>query len=328
MSKSNFLSDRRPKILTRSSGFTLVELLVVIAIIGILVGLLLPAVQAARDAARRMSSQNNLKQLALACHNFHDARKHFPAAANFPVGRPLETYSSWIVPILPYIEQSNLFNNFYAAPNSIAQSHGVNSPAATVIPTLIAPSDALGTTPHESFAPGVNASFPTGRYVGLTSYGCNGGTSAPLTYVDDGMFHYDTKIRIAEVVDGTSNTIMLGERYGFDRHWGALTRRAANDMRAYSAWSGGPFFSWRSTLASVGFQLPDSVAVAPPPLGSAQYFDMYYKRLMAYGSATPGGASLALTDGSVRFVSSSINHITLREFCTRKSGNVLPSDDL
>ena len=309
-------------------GFTLVELLVVIAIIGILVGLLLPAVQAAREAARRMQSQNNLKQLALACHNFHDSRKHFPAAANFPANRPLDRYSGWAVPILPYIEQNNVYNNFYAAPTTNAQSHGVNSPAATVIPTLLSPSDALGTTPHESLAPGVNANFPNGRYLGLTSYGCNGGTSAPLTYVDDGMFHYDTKIRIGDVQDGTTNTILLGERFGFDQHWGALTRRPANDMRAYSAWSGGPFFSWRSTLAPIGFRLPDSVSTSPPPLFSAQYFDLYYRRLMAYGSSAPTGASLALTDGSVRFVSSSMNLITLREFCTRNSGNVLPSDEL
>lgn len=307
-------------------AFTLVELLVVIAIIGVLVALLLPAVQAARDAARRMSSQNNLKQLALACHNHHDTKGHFPAAANYPAGKPLDTYSGWVVPLLPFIEQSAVHDAYYAAPNAIAQSHGIDSPAAAVISILIAPSDALEMTPYQSFAPGVNANYPNGRYVGLTSYGCNGGTSAPLTYVKDGVFHYDTKTRFGEITDGTTSTILIGERYGFDRHWGALTGRAENDMRAYSAWSGGPFFSWRSTLAPMNFRLPPSVATTPPASGSAEYFDLYYRRLMAYGSSHPSGGSLALCDGSVRFVSSSINLITLRELSTKSSGIAPPGD--
>lgn len=307
-------------------AFTLVELLVVIAIIGILVGLLLPAVQAAREASRRISSQNNLKQLAIACHLFHDSRNHFPAAANYPSGRPLDTYSSWIVPLLPFIEQGNVHQAFFGAPSGIAQAHGPNSPAATVIPTLLAPSDALGSTAYEAFAPGVNSNFPLGRYLGLTSYGCNGGTAAPLAYLDDGIFHYDSRVRLGDVSDGSSNTLLLGERYGFDPMWGKLTGRASNDMRPYSAWSGGPFFSWRSSMVSIGFRLPLTIETHPPASGSAEYFDLYYKRLFAYGSSSSSGASLALCDGSVRFMSSSTNLIVLRTLATRANGEMVPEE--
>ncbi len=308
-------------------AFTLIELLVVIAIIAILIGLLLPAVQKVREAAARAQSQNNLKQLSLGCHAFHDVNLGFPSAAFFPTpSNPATTYSTWVVPILPYIEQENLYRSWYSNPVATAQYNGLSGPAATVVKTLLSPSDALGSTPHEQLAPGVNPAYPNGRYVGLTSYGCNGGTSAPLAYVKDGVFHYDTRMRITDVTDGSSNTILLGERYGLDPNWGALTRRPSNDMRAYSAWAGGPFFAWRSTLSPINYRLPDSVATAPLAQFSAAYFDLYYRRLFAYGSSSSGGANLSFADGSVKFLSTNTNLITLRELSTSQSGNVLTGD--
>lgn len=308
-------------------GFTLVELLVVIAIIGILVALLLPAVQAARQAARRMSSENNLRQLAIALHNFHDTNKAFPAGANFPSPpNPRTTYGTWIIPILPFIEQMPLYDAWYADTSAAARYNGPDAPAAAVIPTLIAPADALGMTPHEQMAPGVNPNFPLGRYVGLTSYGCNGGTQAPLAHVHDGVFHYSVPVRIADITDGTSNTLLIGERYGFDRHWDALTRRGSNDMRAYSSWSGGPFFAWRTSQSPINYRLPDYVGTSPPEPFSPEYFDLYYRRLFALGSASSAGASVAFSDGSVRFLTASIDLLTLRELSTRASGNVVPGE--
>ncbi len=307
-------------------AFTLIELLVVIAIIAILIGLLLPAVQKVREAAARSQSQNNLKQLSLGCHSFHDVNLCFPAASFSPVpSNPATAYSSWIVPLLPHIEQGN-HQQWYANPVLTAWYNGPTAPAAAVIKTLLSPSDALCTTPHEQLAPGVNPTYPNGRYVGLTSYGCNGGTSAPPAQVKDGVFHYDTRTRLTDITDGTTNTILLGERYGSDPNWGALTRRPSNDMRGYSSWSGGPFFAWRSTLSPINYRLPDSVATAPPALGTPAYFDLYYRRLFAYGSSSSGGANLSFADGSVKFLSTNTNLITLRELSTSQSGNVLSGD--
>jgi prepilin-type N-terminal cleavage/methylation domain-containing protein len=304
-------------------AFTLIELLVVIAIIAVLIGLLLPAVQKVREAAARLQSQNNLKQLALACHSFHDANNAFQSAARFGATPP---YSTWIVPILPYIEQGNLYRDYTTLPSSVTNAMGKSAPAATVVKTLLAPNDALGDQPNERFAPGVNATYPNGLYFGLTSYGCNGGTAAPLTYVKDGIFHYDTQTKIPNITDGTSNTILIGERYGFDPQWAALTRTATNTMLSYSAWSGGPFFAWRTSMGPVNFRLPDSVATAPPPSGSAAYFDLYYKRIFSFSSADPAGASVALADGSVRFLATSTNLLTLKELTTMASGIVIPGD--
>ena len=315
---------------TTRAGFTLIELLVVIAIIAVLIGLLLPAVQKVREAAARAQSQNNLKQLALACHSFHDANQGLPFASfTATPSNPAQNYSTWIVPILPHIEQGNVHRAWYANPTAAAQYNGPTAPAAAVIKTLLAPSDALGTTPYEQVAPGVNPAYPNGRYVGLTSYGCNGGTAAPLAFVTDGVFHYNSQsssTRLTDITDGTSTTILLGERYGFDRNWSALTRTATNDMRAYSAWAGGPFFAWRTALTEINYRLPDSVATAPPASGSAAYFDLYYRRLFAYGSSSPSGASLALADGSVKFLATGTNLLVLRELSTRASGNVVPGD--
>jgi prepilin-type N-terminal cleavage/methylation domain-containing protein len=310
---------------TTRAAFTLIELLVVIAIIAILIGLLLPAVQKVRDAAARMQSQNNLKQLALACHSYHDVNHGLQSAAHF-TATPQPTYSTWIIPILPYIEQDNLYRAYYGTPSSVSNTMGPAAPAATVVKTLLAPSDALGDRPYERFAPGANATYPNGLYFGLTSYGCNGGTAAPLTYVKDGVFHYDTQTKLTDITDGTTNTILIGERYGFDKHWAALTRTARNEMVAYSSWSGGPFFAWRTAMAEVNYRLPDSIATSPPASGSAAYFDLYYKRVFSYGSASMSGASVAFADGSVKFLSTNTNLLTLRELSTMASGVVVPGE--
>src|SRR5947209_12938172 len=123
----------------RRRAFTLVELLVVIAIIGVLVALLLPAVQAAREAARRMRCQNNLKQIGIACHNFHDAMGELPRAFSPTTGL------SWQVNILPYIELGNLYNNFDTTTNNFVHTAPMrNDPNGLVIvPTYQCPSCAV-----------------------------------------------------------------------------------------------------------------------------------------------------------------------------------------
>lgn len=216
-------------------GFTLVELLVVIATIGVLVGLLLPAVQAAREAARRMQCSNNLKQLSLAVHNFESARKRFPVNQIGPgkadmSGGYSSGYFSWIVPILPFFEQGNLYSQFDLLTNNgdgnsykVSSSHPHAAAVASRIETLLCPSGTpsfnnaviLGSANPAPSNYTANAGWPS------YSQGYAGERSAPGTF--NGViplhnpssvvgWHGSNHLGFASVTDGTSNTVLLSER--------------------------------------------------------------------------------------------------------------------
>ena len=224
-----------------SAGFTLVELLVVIAIIGILVGLLLPAVQAARESARRMQCSNNLKQLGLALHNYHDSHKVFPlnmAGGGVRGGTNCTSgFYSWLTYILPQIEQANIYNtidfsvemadagschNVFDA--SISASHVNAAAARVVVPTFLCPSDpaghdnaaAMGTSNPASDSYAGNAGWPS------WSRGIGGERSAPnapynglITLATPALnvpWHPRKGVRFADVTDGLSNTTAISER--------------------------------------------------------------------------------------------------------------------
>jgi len=197
----------------RRQGFTLIELLVVIAIIAVLIGLLLPAVQKVREAAARAKSQNNLKQIALAVHNYNDAYQgKLPALTDVGTGAPIGWgYNSLFFNILPYVEQDNVYRIFQkSTPALYARNTGTPQGAAkTIIPTFLSPADStasngttmtLPTLPNITNQPSntaiTNAEFAT------TSYAANG-------YV----FRSNTGGLPRTFVDGTSNTIMFAERY-------------------------------------------------------------------------------------------------------------------
>src|SRR5262249_49781922 len=139
-----------PRARNRSAAFTLIELLVVIAIIAILIGLLLPAVQKVRAAAARAQCQNNLKQIGLACHNFHDANQGYPTLY------PTDKFTPWMVQLSPFLEQNPFYNQWLAATSTVSNplqaiqaeaKGGPNSLYATVIPSLICPADPLPSPP-------------------------------------------------------------------------------------------------------------------------------------------------------------------------------------
>ena len=219
------------------NGFTLVELLVVIAIIGVLVALLLPAVQAAREAARRTSCQNNLRNVGLAMQSYHDAHSAFPAPASTPppdrrvisVGTDQNLLGTWTVDILPYIEQQNLADRIQLAFSQgspvFRMADQVNAAAVdTDIPLFLCPSDgALGAR----FIGG--PSYASDRSWARLNYGYNGfqflpltpefralleGDDHPLLEVIDfnvGIGYLNTGYSIGQITDGTTNTIMLAE---------------------------------------------------------------------------------------------------------------------
>jgi prepilin-type N-terminal cleavage/methylation domain-containing protein len=214
---------------SRASGFTLVELLVVIAIIGVLVALLLPAVQAAREAARRMSCQNKMRQLGLALHNYHDQHLTFPPgvilfpqSANAavlcpPRGGTAQTGASWLVMVLPNLEQTNMqsqFNfgqRFVGRFNLISQSPTNGAAQFRAYPQVKCPSDPkalLNGTVVTNYlgvaGGGCDVLNPASCPGGVPSADCQGG--AGRLYFSNGILFINSNVRMANVTDGTSNT--------------------------------------------------------------------------------------------------------------------------
>lgn len=308
----------------KRSGFTLVELLVVIAIIGILVALLLPAIQAARAAARRAQCLNNLKQIGIACLNFHDAKKAFPPGVCLPVGsnsgeifpsscpggkaegcppQPIPgKWGSWMSWILPYMEESSLYANLNLNGREYPYCTGPTSPGATIISGYICPSDE---------ATQKVIVYSNTYYFGINSYFGNAGTKAwPVTLAKfDGVIFYNSKIRIAKVADGTSHTFLVGERYSFDPTWNLSTPLA--DWRGWA---------WANYNSGQDY-LCDSAA----PINSTAAQINTDARRTNFGSGHPGGANFAMCDGSVQFntLASSGDLITLQRLSIRNDGEVI-----
>ena len=282
---------------TTRAGFTLVELLVVIAIIGVLVALLLPAVQAAREAARRMKCTASERQIALALHNYHDIYQRFPAGQYFCkippcIDRPQWWQGwGWSASILPYIEQGALagqFNfslNLYDPPN-------VNL-IATPVKLFHCPSDK---SRRSEIPPSGVATAP--QRLATSNYCGNGGSFSNSFETDvvaqdelwtNGVLRRDSKHRIAEITDGTSNTFLLGEVTHFNFTW---------DPTMYGHWDV-PSGTACCTLALVRH---GNQPLNPPPTANN-----VVKR-EGFHSYHPGGANFALCDGSVRFISETINN--------------------
>jgi prepilin-type N-terminal cleavage/methylation domain-containing protein/prepilin-type processing-associated H-X9-DG protein len=275
-------------------GFTLVELLVVIAIIGVLVALLLPAVQTAREAARRMKCGSHLRQMGLAIQNYNDVHKRYPS------GFTRFHSWGWAVMILPYVEQANLHNQLATDSRNWQP---IDNGADPVLLTRLQTKIPLYRCPSDN-APDINAKrLVGGRQFGLSNYAATNGSllfqhlgewydaesvpGNPATYVGgNGVIFMDSKIDLREITDGTSNTLLIGEReYRF--HNAAL-------------WAG-------TTNVNGGY------ANRHYNLGTAGYTDLGRDHKInglntnAYGSNHPGGAQFAFCDGSVHFLSQTLS---------------------
>jgi prepilin-type N-terminal cleavage/methylation domain-containing protein/prepilin-type processing-associated H-X9-DG protein len=322
---------------TGSAAFTLIELLVVIAIIGVLIALLLPAVQKVRAAAARAQCQNNLKQIGLACHNYHDTYQGFPPQNN--------SVGLWVILLSPYLEQDPFYQQWLATltasvPRTAQTLGGPNSLQATVIKTLVCPADALPSPAStEIFPPGLSQSMPDGCYSGLTSYGPNTGTRGWASYydppqIDDGVFRVLTTqaVRIADITDGASSTISFGEGYHGDPLWKTFADKCmydpsinVDDMSQMAGWVFDDTVA-RNASVPINWQLMPSLVDGDFTRWSTQCRDLQYKRLGAYGSGHVGGANVAFADGSVRFLRDNISLKTLQALSTRAGGEVIAED--
>ena len=326
---------------TATGGFTLVELLVVIAIIGIMVGLLLPAVQAAREAARRMSCSNNLKQIGLALHNYHDTYRYFPPGGVY--ARDL-TSDSWSVQarLLPQLEQANLqdlidWNRPYAQQGIVA---------STRVPTYLCPSEL-----NDRRRPDPSPSDPNFAHYPL-NYGINSGE----WFVFDprngsggtGLVYPNSRTNFASVLDGTSNMLAFSEVKAYTPYLrdggnpsgpGQPSPTLPAEVTAlggsfkpdsgHTEWVDGRVHqSGFTTAFTPNTQVPFTIG------GTAYDVDFNSSRegkttdLPTYAAVTsrsrhPGGVQVGMVDGSVQFVSESIDLVNWRALGSRGGGEVV-----
>jgi prepilin-type N-terminal cleavage/methylation domain-containing protein/prepilin-type processing-associated H-X9-DG protein len=312
---------------SRRNAFTLVELLVVIAIIGVLVGLLLPAVQAARESARRTQCTNNLKQIGVALINHHDAYRHFPPGyqANVPYVDGLDDTKpgwGWAFFILPYMEEINVFN--MVKQNLPIQDTAHSSVIRQRFSAFLCPSDL---TPDDAFP----ISDESGNLVATAtpaSYAaCIGGDESDATANKClGIFYRNSRTRIAEITDGTSKTILVGER-----SWSNAKGIWAGAM------SGGRIARGEQnpcpTTGESSYPAPNLV-LAHTHLNNASTDED--GGLDDFSSRHVDGSNFVFADGSVRFLPSvsgdntdgsfTADSVIFQGLGTRSNGEIVPGD--
>ena len=323
-------------------AFTLIELPVVIAIIAVLIGLLLPAVQKVREAASRLKCQNNLKQIGVALHNYEGVTGRYPAGYVSTPGvgfRDPQTGDSgpgwgWLVSLMPYVEQDNLYRSLKL---DLPCWHADNTAAVkTVVPGFLCPS-ATGNTPTVGVTDldmnvWQNAVFARANYV--HNVGWNDIWSAPATtdYEDpvrgcNGAMYRNSKVRVADVTDGLSNTVFGGERtpYLADAVWAGVVPGAKHYSynQFASSGTGGPGVNYDNAGSYVGANSGPSIYESPqiihPPNSAVGHTDQMH-------SQHTGGANVLFGDGSVRFIRDGIPLSLFRDLSSRNGGEVVGGD--
>ncbi len=339
----------------RRDGITLVEVSVVIAIIAVLLGLLLPGVQAAREAARRMRCQNQLNQLGLAVHQFESATKQLPPGlTTFVSAQPRDWYGNTMFAyLLPHVEQQSVYEQWdwsetYEAairntrdPADLgAESH--EAPSAQTLAVLLCPSDLIQQNPVQLDYR--RTGYASGWF-GMTSYLGNGGTYS--TYFrdpdmqSDGVFFMtgeesrpasyqrflrpgQSAARFADILDGMSQTLLFGERFHHDPVFDKRLHEHPQRYSRYPIWKWG---TWGWTGGGNGTTHVLGCTRVPPNYRTPENVTPSYAavnlRMSAFGSGHLGGVNFAFSDGSVHFATDSINLVLYRGLSTKQGGELL-----
>jgi prepilin-type N-terminal cleavage/methylation domain-containing protein/prepilin-type processing-associated H-X9-DG protein len=292
----------------RRRGFTLIELLVVIAIIAVLIGLLLPAVQKVREAANRSKCQNNLKQVALALHNYHDVYRVFPPGVQKGTGNLL----SFHVYILPYLEQNDLFKQFNL---SVQYDNATNLALGLIlVPNYICPSSNQLYTQYGSGEWVGNAMTYTTHYYGVAGpLGTNPATGGQYAFLTtnqgneatQGVLGMGSRVRLLDIIDGTSSTFLLGEM-----SW--------DKANYYRVWTRGTYSDSQDRDTTCCRNVANA-------LNSTPYNSSDNANNTSFGSQhAGGGANFAMADGSVQWIVASINLGTFLSLASRDGGEIVP----
>ena len=318
--KTSTMNSRKSRI-----AFTLVELLVVIAIIGILIAMLLPAVQAAREAARRMTCKNNLKQISLAVLNYETANGAFPAAGITP-GGCCEKYSrsTWTIEILPFMGQSALYDNYNQLYFNEHQWN-VTQVGQVKVPTFICASESDMGLGQPASGPGRNSEWQKGSYRANTGRACNGDWyGAQNTDADPSSFpekpehkgpmivlghFFNSPVKLRDVSDGLSCTLMVGERSDPDD----------SGQATYWAYS---YAAYNKSAACPDCAILDDFEVCAQ---SALHISNCKR---GWSSSHPSGVQFTLADGSVRLLSREMDLETFTDMATIAGGEIVDMDKL
>jgi prepilin-type N-terminal cleavage/methylation domain-containing protein/prepilin-type processing-associated H-X9-DG protein len=335
-------------------AFTLVELLVVIAIIGILVALLLPAIQAARESARRMKCSNNLHNIALACLNYESGKKTLPPGSTLAPGAS-QSGIGWQVQILPVVEESGVSEDAlakYKATGDAYSGAGMDALNSLMLPMYLCPSDPEMTTTNDKFDAGtksrrgMNYAGVTGSYYARTGI-CPANKKAgqycvttsatglfgPNNY--DGLLIEGWPVTLKSVTDGTSKTLMIGERWYQARAWmiGAYWTQPT-DPSSLTLPPVGPqpacaFFSSKNLTDKVPlnhdlnvscYQLHDNATDRPVIAKPVLTISL---NNLPFASFHPGGVNFSYGDGSVKYLSSDIDSTTYLALGSRNGGETV-----
>ncbi len=307
-------------------AFSLIELIVVVAIIGILVGILLPAVQKAREAANRLQCRNHLKQIGLALHHYHDSQQSFPpgyaAAGPYSDGATDTTPGwGWATYILPYLEQDNI-----SRVTDLTQPVENSAAIQTMLKVYLCPSDLL---PEGAFSVPDGFGKPICLAAPASYAACCGSDASDTTgLTGNGVFYRNSSIRIANILDGTSNTILIGERAWSNANgiWGGAV-------------SGGVIMRGQSNPCQpvvVGAWFPAATLVlAHAHLNNAQLDPDGSAGMDDFGSRHFGGSHFLFADGSVHFLRSvpsddgdsfTADGLVFQALATRANGERIPGD--